>query len=105
VKRAMEKKYFIDLNTLEARVFYALTDNWLELNLRFVARPHGVRHVKDEISRLILDRFDQEKIGIASATYDVVGFPPLRIEGPVAERIARALEGEKNADRQTRRSA
>jgi small-conductance mechanosensitive channel len=105
VKRTMEKKYFIDLNTLEPRVFYALTDNWLELNLRFLARPRGVRHVKDEISRMILDRFQQEKIGIASATYDVVGFPPLRLEGPVAERIAQALEGEKKAERQARRSA
>jgi hypothetical protein len=61
--------------------------------------------VKDEISRLILDRFEQERIGIASGTYAVVAFPPLRIEGPVVERIARALKGETSAERQTRRSA
>ena len=52
---------------------------------------------------MVLERFEKEKIGIASATYDVVGFPPLKLEGPVVERIARALEGD--ADRRTRRSA
>ncbi|HZP46887.1 MAG TPA: mechanosensitive ion channel domain-containing protein, partial [Vicinamibacterales bacterium] len=55
VKRAMEKKYFIDLSALKPRVFCALTDNWVELNLRFLSRPHGARHIKDEISRMILD--------------------------------------------------
>ncbi len=91
VRREMEKKYFIDIDTLKPQVFYRLTDNWLELSLRFITKPHGVRNVKDRLSRTILDRFDQAGIGLASATYDVVGFPPLRLEGPVAERIADAL--------------
>jgi small-conductance mechanosensitive channel len=102
----MERKYFIDLNTFTPRVFQALTDNWLELNLRFIARPHGVRDVKDEISRAVLRRFDAEGIGIASATYDIVGFPPLRVEGSAVERIAAALErGTPPARRDERRTA
>lgn len=92
VKNEMEQKYFIDLNTLRPRVFQALTDNWIELNLRFISRPHGARDVKDEISRAVLQRFDDEGIGIASGTYDVVGFPPLKLEGSAVERIAAALE-------------
>ena len=39
-----------------------------------------VRGLKDSISREILAGFDAEGIGIASATYDIVGFPPLRYE-------------------------
>jgi hypothetical protein len=39
--------------------------------------------LKDRISRQIMDGFDEAKIGIASSTYDVVGFPPIRLEGPV----------------------
>jgi small-conductance mechanosensitive channel len=92
VRRQMQKKYFIDLDTMTPQVFYRLTDNWLELTLRFLTKPHGVRDIKDELSRRILDRFEQERIGIASATYDVVGFPPVRLEGRVLERIANALE-------------
>jgi len=91
-RRALEREYFVDLDDVEPKVYYKLTDNWLELTLRFLARTHGVRELKDRLSRLILDRFDEAHIGLASATYDVVGFPPIRLEGPVAERIAGALE-------------
>jgi small-conductance mechanosensitive channel len=99
LRREIEKKYFIDINTLKPQVFYRLTDNWLELSLRFITKPHGVRNVKDRLSRMILERFEQAGIGIASATYDVIGFPPLRLEGPVAERIADAL-GHRDTDTQ-----
>ena len=92
VRDQVEKKYFIDLDTLKPQVFYRLTDNWLELTLRFVSRPHGVRNIKDQMSRMILDQLEAAGIGIASATYDVVGFPPIRLEGPVAERIADAID-------------
>jgi len=95
VREQMERKYFIEMSTLTPRVFWAITDNWLELTLRFISRPHGVRNIKDEISRHVLARFDEAKIGIASATYDVVGFPPIRIEGEGVERIAQALERQK----------
>jgi len=89
---AMEKKYFIDFGALEPRVFLQITDNWLELNLRFIVPVRGVRYYKDELSRSIMERFDNAGIGIASATYDVVGFPPIRLEGPVAEKIAEGLD-------------
>jgi small-conductance mechanosensitive channel len=92
VKQQMQEKYFIDLNTLKPRVFQTLTDNWIELNLRFLSRPHGARDIKDEISRMILDRFDQAGIGIASGTYAVVEFPPIKLEGDVAQRIAATLD-------------
>jgi small-conductance mechanosensitive channel len=90
-RREMEKKYFIEFGKLDPRVFVQITDNWLELNLRFIVPVHGVRDVKDELARSIMERFDQAGIGIASATYDVVGFPPIRLEGPVAEKIADRL--------------
>jgi small-conductance mechanosensitive channel len=88
---AMEKRYFIDFGALEPRVFWQITDNWLELNLRFLVPVHGVRYVKDELARLIMERFDHAGIGIASATYDVVGFPPIRLEGPIADKITDEL--------------
>jgi small-conductance mechanosensitive channel len=80
VRRALEKRYFIDIDDTTPRVFYRLTDNWLELTVRFVVRDHGMREVKDLIAREILEQFDQAGIEVASATYDVVGIPPLRVE-------------------------
>ena len=76
---AMQRRYFVQPAALEPKVYYRLTDNWLELTVRFVAEARGVRDLKDAISRDILDAFDAAGIGIASATYDIVGFPPLRI--------------------------
>jgi small-conductance mechanosensitive channel len=88
-KREMEKKYFIDIGALQPRVYYQLTDNWIEMNLRFITDPRGTRNVKDEVSRLVIDRFDEAQIGIASGTYEIVGFPPLRLEGPAADALVR----------------
>jgi hypothetical protein len=36
---------------------------------------------------MLLDRFEAAHIGIASATYDVVGFPPIRLEGTTSPRF------------------
>ena len=66
--------------SLEPSVYWRLTDNWLELNLRFIVPERGIRGIKDAMSRDILAALDAAQIGLASATYDIVGFPPIRIE-------------------------
>lgn len=77
--KRMQDYYFVREPDLRPRVFYRLTDNWLELTIRFVTKEHGVRDVKDRMSREILRQMQAADIGIASATYDIVGLPPLRI--------------------------
>ena len=63
----------------------------VELTVRFVVPTHGVRILKDALSRAILRAFDEAGIGVASSTYDVVGFPPLRIDGEDLAKLARAM--------------
>ena len=75
----MMKRFPLASGELEPRVFYRITDNWLELGLRFLSPSHGARALKDAMSRDILRDFDIAGIGIASATYDIVGFPELRL--------------------------
>jgi small-conductance mechanosensitive channel len=75
----MKRVYGHAMSDFEPRVYWRLTDNWLELTLRFLAPVHGVRELKDAISRDILSGLDEEGISVASATYDVVGMPTLRI--------------------------
>lgn len=85
------RRYFvIQLHDFEPRVYYRLTDNWLELTVRFITRAHGVRDVKDAMSREIIAALDLAGIGIASATFEIVGLPPLRLERP---RMAAARSG------------
>jgi small-conductance mechanosensitive channel len=76
----MQRRYFLDQPDLAPRVYFRLTDNWIEMTVRFIARASGVRGLKDKMSREILDALDQAKIGIASSTYDIVGMPPIRVE-------------------------
>jgi hypothetical protein len=40
---------------------------------------HGVRAIKDAMSREILGALEEAKLEIASATYDIVGFPEIHI--------------------------
>ena len=74
-----ERHYGREIADFEPRVYWRLTDNWLELTLRFLAPTHEVRELKDAISRDILAGLDAAKIQIASATYDIVGLPPVHI--------------------------
>ena len=88
----LQKQYFVNIEDFEPQVYYRITDNWLELTVRFIVGEHNVRGVKNNISRDMLKNFDSNGIGIASATYDVVGFPPLRIENMTSG------DGIKNSD-------
>jgi small-conductance mechanosensitive channel len=69
----------LNLADLRARVFYRLTENWLELTVRFIAREYGIRELKDAISRDVLAAFESSGIRIASATYEIVEVAPLRV--------------------------
>ncbi len=76
----MLRRYAIPIEDLQPRVFYRITDNWLELALRFFAHDRSVRDLKDAMTRDILSGFDKAGVRIASSTYDIVGFPPLRLD-------------------------
>ncbi len=75
----MQRKYFVRVVDLHPSVYYKITDNWLEMTVRFLARDRDIRELKNAITREILDGFDAAGIGIASSTYDIVGLPPVRV--------------------------
>ena len=76
----MQRRYFMDSPDVKPKVFYRLTDNWVELTVRFIVRDRNVRIIKDAMSREILDALDKAKIGIASTTFEIVGLPPLKVQ-------------------------
>jgi small-conductance mechanosensitive channel len=77
--KELERRYAVKREEMEPRVFYRLTDNWVEMSVRFLTEEHGMRVIKDAISREILDGLDRVHIGIASGTYQVVGMPELQV--------------------------
>ena len=79
-KQHLQDRFGIAPVEFEPKVYYRMTDNWLELTVRFVVHAHGVRNVKDAMSRFIVAAFDEAGIGVASATYDIVGFPAIELK-------------------------
>ena len=78
----MRSRYALADASLDPAVYWRLTDNWLELSLRFLVTARGVREVKDQISRQVLGELDAAGIGLASATYNIVGVPEIRLAPP-----------------------
>lgn len=80
ILKDLEERFLLKAMDLSPRVYWRLTDNWVELSVRFVVRDHDIRGVKDRMSREIISELDKVGIGIASGTYEIVGMPPLRVD-------------------------
>jgi len=76
----LRRSYPLEASTLEPHTYIRLTDNWVDLAVRFVAPTRGTRPIKDRISRDILTKFDEAGLTVASATFGIIDVPPLRIE-------------------------
>ncbi len=48
--------------------------------MRFLVPDWGIRDIKSAMSRDILAGLNAAGIGIASGTYDIVGFPPVKVQ-------------------------
>ena len=76
----MQRRYFMKSADMKPRVYYRLTDNWLELTVRFIAEDHAIRELKDQMSRDIVRALNEAGIDIASSTYEIVGSLLVRIK-------------------------
>jgi small-conductance mechanosensitive channel len=75
----IHREFYVSKKDLEPRVYYRLTDNWIEMSARFLTGEHGSRDRKDKMSRELLDAFEAENIELASATFEVVGTTSIRL--------------------------
>ncbi|GAA2001929.1 mechanosensitive ion channel [Nakamurella flavida] len=75
---SMRSRYAMSDASVDPSVYWRLTDNWLELSLRFLVPVRGVREIKDRMSRDILRGLDDAGIAIASATVEIVGVPTVK---------------------------
>jgi small-conductance mechanosensitive channel len=76
----LKKEFFVERADLKPHVYLRITDNWVELAVRFLCKTHDIRSLKDKISREILSGLEGAGIGIASGTYEIVGLPPVKVE-------------------------
>jgi small-conductance mechanosensitive channel len=69
----LDDRFGLEVGQIDARVFWRLTENWLELTVRFLAPDHGVRIIKDQMTREIVAGLDKAKIAIAAVRQEAVG--------------------------------
>lgn len=79
-REAIQRRYGVSLEMHTPRVFWRLTDNWLDLAVRFVVPEHGIREIKDRFTRRVLDEFDRAGLEIASTTVEIARVAPLRFD-------------------------
>jgi len=77
----IEDKYYLTARSLQPTIFLTLTDNWITLDIRYVAEVRQRRVLHDKLSRLILAEIERsERIKIASATIEITGVPSVKIK-------------------------
>jgi hypothetical protein len=75
------EKYAIEDAQVAPMVTLVANDNWLEYNVRYVTNYHRRRVTKSEMFTRLMDEFEKvpDRVSIASATHDIVAFPPLNV--------------------------
>jgi small-conductance mechanosensitive channel len=81
-REALQERYGVSLEMHTPRVFWRLTDNWLDLAVRFVVPEHGIREIKDRFTRRVLDEFDRAGLEIASTTVEISRIARVRVDAP-----------------------
>ncbi len=84
IRQTLENQYHLPVGDLAPRTYWRLTDNWLEITVRFIYEPHGTRSIKDRMSRDIIAELDAAGIPVGSSTYDIIGLPPITLSGKPA---------------------
>ena len=77
VKR-LEERFGIDAGEINPRVFWRITEDWLELTVRFLGPDHGIRHIKDGVTRQVIAGFEKAKILIAATRQEGVTLQPTK---------------------------
>jgi len=77
--RQMVDRYLVHDTPVEPALYIVMTDNWIEMTLRYIVEARERRQVKGELHQELLGHFGAEpEITVASATFEIVGLPPLK---------------------------
>jgi small-conductance mechanosensitive channel len=72
----VEKRFGVDAGDIEPKVFWRITEDWMELTVRFLGPDHGIRHLKDQMTRDIISGFEKANIAIAATRQEGVELEP-----------------------------
>ncbi len=76
----LRDKYYLPKKPTQPNVFMRITDNWIQLSVRYMTPARERRALHDRLSRLMLEKIEKSrKVKVASATFDIVGLPDIKI--------------------------
>lgn len=78
--RELARRYVMRRSDMQPRVFVRMVADGVELTVRFLAEDHGVRALKDAMTRTILRGFRSRALSIAAPSLELAALPPLRLE-------------------------
>ena len=85
--QAMRRRFYVEKRAVEPAVFLTITDNWINLNIRFPTMARERRITRSRISTAILEMIEAaDDIKVASATVEIVGFPPVKMKSDALEK-------------------
>ena len=77
----LKSKYYMSKRSTEPAIFMKITDNWIDLSARYLTPARERRAVANKLHNLILNKIEKsKKITVASATYEIVGFPEIKVK-------------------------
>ena len=82
--RRIERRFGIDIGEIDPRVFWRITQDWLELTVRFLGPDHGIRGIKDKVTRGIIASLEKEGIGVGATRQEAVTTESLRDSGLIS---------------------
>jgi hypothetical protein len=79
--RDLANRYPVHETAVEPTLYIVMTDNWIEITLRYIVAVQERRKVKGQLHHELLQHFESEAdITVASATFEIVGFPELKAD-------------------------
>ncbi len=77
----LKDKYYLEKKPAEPGVFMRVTDNWIQLAVRYMTPARGRRALHNKLSTMMLNKIEKsKKITVASATYEIVGLPEIKMK-------------------------
>lgn len=75
-------KYYIEDAVVDPTLAISLTDNWIQLNLRYIVDYKKRRFTKHELNESIINAFEatKGKIILASTTIELVKIPEIKVD-------------------------
>ena len=72
----LEERFGVGVSEIDPRVFWRITEDWLELTVRYLVADHGGRVVKDAIAREVIAKLEAAGVVIGTTRQEALPGPP-----------------------------